>query len=126
MLWQLDPSAPTPLHAQIAASARRAIADGELASGERLPPAAELGAVLGVNPNTVLQAYRTLRDEGLLEFRRGRGVRVVDAPSSPAALAAVTEAVHRLRDLGRRHGYPPEELARLLLQDSPEPAGQPS
>lgn len=39
----------------------------EAAAGERLPPAKDLGAILGVNTNTVLRSLRLLRDEGLLE-----------------------------------------------------------
>lgn len=39
-------------------------------AGDRLPPARDLAAVLGVNPNTVLRALRTLREQGLVEFRR--------------------------------------------------------
>ena len=68
---KLDHRSPTPLFEQTAAEIRRAIADGEAKPGERLPPAKDLAAVLGVNTNTVLRA---LRDEGLLEFRRGRGI----------------------------------------------------
>jgi GntR family transcriptional regulator len=60
----------TELHEQVAAEIRRAIADGEARAGERLPPAKDLAAVLGVNTNTVLRALRQLRDEGLLDFRR--------------------------------------------------------
>ena len=74
---------PTGLHEQVAAEIRRAIADGEAKPGERLPPAKDLAAVLGVNTNTVLRALRTLRDEELLEFRRGRGITVAGTPVVP-------------------------------------------
>jgi GntR family transcriptional regulator len=43
--------------------------------------------MLGMNRNTVLRATRLLRDEGLLEFRRGHGITVAGtrsaAPCSP-------------------------------------------
>jgi DNA-binding transcriptional regulator YhcF (GntR family) len=68
----IDRSDPLPLHEQVAARIRRAIADGDAGPGERLPLAKDLAAVLGVNKNTVLRALHLLRDEGLLEFRRGR------------------------------------------------------
>ena len=69
---KVDRDEPTNLHEQVAAEIRRAILDGEAKPGERLPPAKDLAAELGVNTNTVLRALRVLRDEGILEFRRGR------------------------------------------------------
>jgi GntR family transcriptional regulator len=101
---------PTDLHAQVAAEIRRAIADGEAKPGERLPPARDLAAVLGVNTNTVLRALRALRDEGLLEFRRGRGITVIGTPEQ----GAVIEGARDLVQLARRHGYRLDELIRLI------------
>jgi GntR family transcriptional regulator len=110
---EIDPSSSEPLHEQVAAAVRRAIADGEVLSGERLPPARDLAAVLGVNANTVLRALRTLRDEGLLEFRRGRGVTVSGiGPERSAVVAKARELVA----LARRCGYRPEELAEIIAQ----------
>jgi GntR family transcriptional regulator len=111
MLWTIDVSSNVPLSAQIAANVRRAIADGEVAVGERLPPAAELADALGVNRNTVLSALRQLRDEGVLEFRRGRGVR---AAAEPASRALLTQAARHLLQLGYEHGYTRAEMVRLL------------
>jgi len=74
----------TVLYEQVAGEIRRSIADGEAGPGERLPPAKDLAAVLGVNANTVLRALRLLRDEGLLEFRRGRGISVAAVPERGA------------------------------------------
>jgi GntR family transcriptional regulator len=107
---KVDQNDPTNLHEQVAADIRRAIADGEAGPGERLPPAKDLAAVIGVNTNTVLRALRTLRDEGLLEFRRGRGVTVT---ATPDRSTVVTEAKALLR-LARKHGYPRAELLELI------------
>jgi len=107
---KIDPCDPAPLHRQVAAQIRRAIADGEARSGERLPPAKDLAAILEVNTNTVLRALRELRDEGLLEFRRGRGVTV----SGTAKRGAVIERTKDLLDYARSQGYQPAELVRIL------------
>jgi GntR family transcriptional regulator len=107
---KLSRDASADLHEQVAAEIRRAIADGEAASGERLPPARDLAAVLGVNRNTVLRALRDLRDEGLLEFRRGRGVTVSGTPPN----AAIRERVLELVELAEHHGYRREELVDLI------------
>lgn len=71
-----------PLHEQVAGAIRRAIAEGECGPGDRLPSARDLSLALGVNVNTVLRGLRGLRDEGLLEFRRGRGVTVTEGRTS--------------------------------------------
>src|SRR5947207_140525 len=94
------------LHEQVAAEIRRAIAEGETGPGERLPPARDLAAVLGVNTNTVLRALRQLRDEGLLEFRRGRGITVSGTPDRSTVVNHARELVR----LARRHGYRLDEL----------------
>jgi GntR family transcriptional regulator len=107
---KVDRQDPTDLHEQVAAEIRRAIADGEAKPGERLPPARDLAAVIGVNTNTVLRALRTLRDEGLLEFRRGRGISVAGSPERGAVVSRARELVR----FARRHGYRREDLVRLI------------
>ena len=101
---------PTDLYQQVAAEIRRAIADGEAKPGERLPPAKDLAAVLGVNTNTVFRALRLLRDEGLLEFRRGRGISVAGTPEQGAVVQQARELVH----YARRHGYRTDELIQII------------
>jgi GntR family transcriptional regulator len=95
---------------QVAAEIRRAILDGEAKAGERLPPARDLAAELGVNSNTVLRALRVLRDEGLLEFRRGRGVTVAGTPERTMLLAKARELVALSRSLGYRR----EEIMKII------------
>jgi GntR family transcriptional regulator len=95
----------------VAGAIRRAIAEGEAAPGDRLPPARDLAAVLGVNANTVFRALRMLRDEGLLEFRRGRGVTVTG--SAPARGVVVSKA-RELIALAREQGYGVGELTRIM------------
>ena len=112
---RIDSSSPVPLHEQVAAAIRRAIADGEAGPGERLPPARDLAAVLGVNANTVFRALRTLREEGLVEFRRGRGVSVT---ASAAQRSPVVTKARELVAVARRYGYQPEELVTIIEQVS--------
>src|SRR5437773_9824842 len=94
---KVDRSEPLELHEQVAAEVRRAIADGEAKPGERLPPARDLAAVLGVNTNTVLRSLRVLRDEGLLEFRRGRGISVAGTPERGVVVQRAKELVEFAR-----------------------------
>jgi len=106
----VDRSDPLPLHEQVAAEIRRAIADGEAGPGDRLPLAKDLAAVMGVNTNTVLRALHALRDEGLLEFRRGHGITVAGTKEKSALLLQV----HELVDSARRSGYRKSELIAMI------------
>jgi GntR family transcriptional regulator len=110
MRVKIDRAESVDLHTQVAGEIRRAIAEGEARQGERLPPARDLAAVLGVNTNTVLRALRELRDEGLLEFRRGRGITVAGSPQR----GAVVEQAHELVKLARQHGYQLDELIQIM------------
>jgi GntR family transcriptional regulator len=111
MILAVDRSDAALLHDQVAAEIRRAIADGEARPGERLPPARDLAAVLGVNSNTVLRALRLLRDEGLLEFRRGRGITVTSAAPKQSALI---DRAHELVQFARQQGCRRDELVKLI------------
>jgi len=99
-----------PLHEQVAADIRRAIAEGEAGPGERLPLAKDMAAVLGVNKNTVLRALHILRDEGLLEFQRGRGITVAGSPQRSHVVARVREML----DFCRVQGYRPDEVIQII------------
>jgi GntR family transcriptional regulator len=100
----------TPIYDQVAAEIRRAIADGEAKPGERMPPAIDLAEVLGVNKNTVIRALHLLREEGLLDFTRGRGVRVVGTPQQSAVLTRINE----LLAFAREQGYRREEVVAII------------
>lgn len=110
----LDHADSTPLHEQVAAQLRRAIADESLEAGQRLPPARDLAAALGINANTVLRGMRRLRDEGLLEFRRGRGVSVVGRPEE----SELYELVRTLLKVAARHGRTASEVVDLIREAS--------
>ena len=106
----IDRSGPLPLHDQVAAQIRRAIAIGEAGPGERLPLARDLAAVLGVNKNTVLRALHILREEGLLEFRRGRGITVAGTPERGAVLAQI----RNLLEFAQQQGYGRSEIIQMI------------
>ena len=77
MFITVSPEAPSPVYKQITSQLRRAIAVGEIKPGDPLPTVRQLAGDLGVNFNTVANAYRALAKEGLVETHQGRGARVI-------------------------------------------------
>ncbi|SDH07127.1 DNA-binding transcriptional regulator YhcF, GntR family [Sinosporangium album] len=103
MRLSIDLSSPLPLFDQIAEGLRRELSLGTLQPGDHLPPARDLAASLGVNLHTVLRAYALLRDEGVVEVRRGRGTVVVFRPrvgDDPRLTRAVNAVVAEARRVG--------------------------
>ena len=91
-----DPSQPRT--AQLASALSRAIRDGSLAAGSRLPPTRDAAQQLGLGRNTVVDAYAQLTAEGLLESRGRLGTfvaRQAKAVLQPAA--SLPRVVRRLR-----------------------------
>jgi GntR family transcriptional regulator len=108
----IDREEPVALHDQVAAEIRKAIAEGEAVPGERLPLAKDIAAILGVNKNTVLRAMHILREEGLLEFSRGRGVTVVGEPARGLVVSRAREFIA----FARQYGYRRSDLLRLIQE----------
>jgi GntR family transcriptional regulator len=107
---KVDRSEPNALHDQVAAEIRRAIAEGEAVPGERLPLAKDMAAVMGVNKNTVLRALHILRDEGLLDFQRGRGITVAGTIEH----GTVVKRVRELVEFCRIQGYRRDEVVQII------------
>ena len=68
--------------------------------------------MLGVNTHTVLRAFHQLRDEGILEFRRGHGITVAGTPERALVRARALELVR----FARQQGCRPDELVQLIQQ----------
>jgi GntR family transcriptional regulator len=121
MIWTVDPTAPEPLYAQLVAQVHVALSYGDLADGDRLPSARELAQSLDLNIHTVLHAFQILRDEGVVELRRGRGA-IITARSTTGTTNAtreadgVRQALRQYVDAGTAAGLPPEALITLLKE----------
>jgi DNA-binding transcriptional MocR family regulator len=105
-----------PRYRQLADFIERAVANGKLAPGERVPPQRSLAALLGVDLTTVTRGFNEARRRGLIE---GRG------PLGTFVAAPRTKFAQRV-DLSKNIPPPPmgidmdallrEGLSRLLLR----------
>jgi GntR family transcriptional regulator len=115
MMFRVDTAAETPLFEQLATQVRLGVLDGDLRQGERLPAAGDVAQALGINVHTVLHAYQSLRDEGLIELRRGRGAVVLFDQGS-----RVKEVRRTLAEFGRaarQAGLSPEACSALVREE---------
>jgi GntR family transcriptional regulator len=116
MLLRIDPSSGEALFDQLAAAVRAEVGRGALRPGDRLPAARELAASLDINVHTVLRAYQELRDEGLVDLRRGRGAVITDQAAPPVELLA---AVRTLTAEASRLGVAPATLIAMIREAYP-------
>jgi GntR family transcriptional regulator len=113
MLIRINPGSSVPLFEQFAASVRAEVLRGAVAPGQRLPSARELAASLELNMHTVLRGYQLLRDEGLIELRRGRGAVVTERARDYSALA---DLLPTLVAEAKRLDLSPAALAALIRE----------
>ncbi|WP_167051318.1 GntR family transcriptional regulator [Salinibacterium sp. ZJ77] len=116
MLIRIDPASDVAIYDQIAASVRADASRGLLTPGDRLPPARELADALQVNIHTVLRAYQVLRDEGLVDLRRGRGAVITEAAVDAGA---IVESVRALVAAAREQGVGAQTLISLIREEYP-------
>lgn len=115
MLIRVDPASEVPLFEQVATSVRVDAAAGRVRAGDRLPAARVVAEALGINVHTVLRAYQELRDEGLIDLRRGKGAVVTELVAS---LSALRDDIRNLVARSRALGISPELLAALIKENS--------
>lgn len=79
-LWTtlLDRQSHIPLSVQLAASLRRAISDGRVAAGARLPSTRALSREIGISRSTVVTVFEQLVAEGFIRSKIGSGFYVPD------------------------------------------------
>lgn len=117
-----------PLGTQIRDQIVNAIAVGDLRAGQRLPTVRQLAEFLGINRNTVAQAYRQLENDGHVITRAGGGTLVAGDPTTAAPPPAQT-----LRDLvrdafrqARSAGFSAREFAELAYHTSAQEDAAPA
>ncbi len=123
LLPEIDRRGGLPLAAQIAGFYVRAIEDGRMRAGERLPPIREVATACDVTRAIVQDAYRDLAERGLVEGTVGRGTVVLAlagavARSEPRPLSAYAEAA--LRRSQEMPGAPPLPPGRELVANFAE------
>ena len=117
MFERIDPRSPTPIYAQIAERVRVAVAAGELTKGDGLPSVRALATRLRVNPATVVQAYRELEQEKLVEMRQGAGTFILEMSTDTRARerqAAAKRLVRALMEDAARLGIQKDDIKKAL------------
>src|SRR5215471_213918 len=105
-----------PFFEQVRSHVERAVADGRLPPGVRLPPERELAAALGVSRSTVMRAYQELVAEGLVRAAPSRGTVVAAAARSAGGVGTWMAALPPLAAPGSDAG---------LLREVHAAAGRP-
>jgi GntR family transcriptional regulator len=116
-----DPNSPVPLHAQVEDALLKAIGDGVLPTGSRLPSEDELVVRFAVSRTTVRTAIQSLIARGLISIRRGKGT-FVTQPIVTQELTELTGFVEDMRSLG--HTPTAQVLDRRLVAASETVARQ--
>jgi GntR family transcriptional regulator len=87
--FRLDPASGVPTYLQLVHQVEHALRLGFLKPGDQLPKVRDVVALLAINPNTVLKAYRELENKGLTSGRPGQGT-FIEATLNEVTLPELT------------------------------------
>jgi GntR family transcriptional regulator len=115
--FHLDARSGVAPYLQIIQQVKQALRLGVLRVGDQLPTVKDVVAMLAINPNTVLKAYRELEYEGLAAARPGVGTFVTGTLSDgpPAELGPLRRDLERWLAKARRAGLDDESIEALYL-----------
>jgi len=117
--FHLDSRSGVSPYLQVVQQVRQALRLGLLEVGDQLPTVKDVVALLAINPNTVLKAYRELEHDGLVAARPGVGTFVTSTLSddSLAAHGPLRRDLERWLRKARLAGLD-DESVEALFQDT--------
>ncbi len=99
--FRLDAKSGVPAYLQLVHQVKQGLLLGYLRAGDQLPTVKDAVAVLAINPNTVVKAYRQLEHDGLVGARPGQGTFITGAvePVAPGPYALLRRSLeHWLKE----------------------------
>src|SRR3954468_22233537 len=115
--FHLDARSGLSPYQQLVQQVRHALRLGMLDKGDQLPKVKDVVAVLAINPNTVLKAYRELEHDGLVSARPGLGTFVTQdmTDATFAAHGPLRQDLQRWMNKARLSGLDDESIEALFM-----------
>ena len=99
-LWiQISTGSSDPVYAQLISQISKAIAEGRLRTGDKLPAVRKLASELVINPNTVAKAYMHLEQSKLVVTKTGSGTYVADNNQRTVDAADMNILIERMDNI---------------------------
>ncbi len=114
-MFTIDFTSRVPIYEQICNNVIKLASAGVFKSGDRLPPVRTVAQEIGVNPNTVAKAYRTLEIDGYIYSTVGRGTFLTDKLTENAAYREM--ALKTFREAAANaelYGVPRQQLIDII------------
>ena len=115
--FHLDGRSGVAPYQQLVNQVRQALRLGLLREGDQLPTVKDVVAMVAINPNTVLKAYRELEYQGLVAARPGIGTFVTGTlgNGSLAAHGPLRQDLRRWLARARQAGLDEDSIEALFL-----------
>lgn len=120
--FAIDKKSKLPYYDQIKSQLTAALHMGGLGS-DRLPTVRAMARMAGVNPKTILKIYHRLQEEGLIEVRKGSGVRVGALERKnfeQSYYVSLLSMMDRHLEEARRMQFSPGRYVQLLQETADE------